>query len=448
MSEFKQIMGYFLPDSTVKPSILEVIYYDNDSVVTSPMNTTEVFQIQIRFSKQMNPTVDPTFTLVSTGSKNPVVPGGGVWSNIVESGDGYLSPYFALSGDYIGTITVGVSGGISFDGNVMDNNNAVDLFTLQAADGPTENSVVINEGTEYVNNPEVDLKLGSTNAAQMWISGDVANDVNTNDWINYAEDLTVQLASGDDGTKNIYAKYKTASGDESSFVADRIVLDRSGDAITDIACSNGSGGASIGNADWQIVNKPYFSWTEPVSTAPIQGYAYVLTSGDGSDSELPSEINLFDNFLNYDDRETVIPPGKHLFIVKAQDKAGNWGSGDQFDLWVASGDNFQMARVRAYTSGDKLTEIENGIATSSGDSRVYIEWQDPSSPGNDVFYIQHSGDNVNENDFSFSTSDPNYKFTDPLGVGITRILVRAITGLGVSGDISEFNLIWASGDIT
>lgn len=448
VEEFENIFGYFPPDSTVKPTVLEVTYFDNDSVVISPVTTTEVFQVRLRFSKEMDPTIEPTIALDSDGTLDPVVPAGGTWSNIIVSGDSYETPYFALSGDSVGTITVRASGGTSEDGNVMDYNTAVDTFTLSGVNDPTGNGIAIDEGSEAVNHPNIALKLSSVGATLMWFSGDVVDDSQANEWITYAASGDVVLASGDgDGLKTVCAKFSDPSGNESAFVSDYVMLDRSGDAITDIACSNASGGSAIGNADWTTVNTPYFSWTAPASSGDIRGYAYVLTSGDGTEDELPDEINTFDPFVDYlyDTQDS----GKYKFFVRAQDEASNWGSGDVFDFWLASGDLFDMpGQIRCWTSGDKLTEIEDGVVTSSGDGIPYIEMGDPQSPGDDTFYIQISGDNVNESDYAFSTVDSNYTFIDTLGVGITKILVRPITGLGVSGDVQEFNFIWASGDIT
>lgn len=447
MSDFKNIFGFFDVDSTVKPTVLDVTYYDNSSVVTSPIDTTEVFQLRLRFSKEMDSTIEPTVELDSNGTLDPVVPAGGEWSNIIVSGDAYTTPVLPLSGDHVGTITVKCSGGTSEDGNVMDANNTVDTFTLQAAVGPTLNAIYINEGrSEYTNSPNVALAFSSLDAAQMWISGDVQDDASTNQWISYAASGDVVLNSGDgDGTKTVYVKFQDTSGDESGFVSDYIVLDRSGDAITDLACSQASGGSAIGNAGWQTYDTPYFYWTVPTSTSPIRGYAYVLTSGDGTVGEVPEAVNLWRNSIDF--AYNNITPGKRRLFVKAQDKAGNWGSGDQFDFWLASGDSFVMTgEIQAWTDPSKLYSITNGQATSSGDSRIYLEWQDPQSPFDDTFYIQTSGDDVNENDYAHSSGDASL-FTEKLNVGVHRILVRPITGLGVSGDIQEFMFIWASGDI-
>ncbi len=456
MSEDKAIFGWFPASVTVKPTVMDVKYFDNDSEVTSPIDTTEVFQVKVRFSKEMNPTVDPTITLDSDGIKDPTVPAGGTWSNVIVSGDAYLTPYFGLSGDHVGTITVGASGGQAADGNVMNENSAADIFTLEAAEGPTLPALYIAEDVVAINHPNVSLRWSSSDHTQVWISGDVQDADNTGQWIptNVSGDGInigsgdVVLTSGDgDGLKTVYIKFANASGDETAFVNDYIMLDRSGDAITDVACYIASGDAAIGNSDWTTDDTPYFSWTAPESSGDIRGYAYVLTSGDGSDAELPADINTVQPYVDY--VNDPVTPGKHKFIVKAQDEAKNWGSGDQFDFWNASGDSFFMTgQIRAWTANNKVTELTDGEVTASGDGAPYIEWQDPHSPGDDTFYIQISGDNVNENDYAFTTPDANYLFGSTLGVGVTRILVRSITGLGISGDHQEFTLIWASGDIS
>src|SRR3990167_9010239 len=137
-------------------------------------------------------------------------------------------------------------------------------------------------------------------------------------------------------------------------------------------------------------------------------------------------------------------PGKFKFIVKAMDEAGNFGNTITHNIWVASGDAFDTGRIQAWTSGDKLTEIPNGAVTWSGDSSVYLEWRDPQSPGDDTFYINWSGDTVTVINYAATTTNANYT-TPVLGQGIHRIRIRSITGLGVSGDVSEYLFVWASG---
>jgi len=455
MSEGKAIYGYF-ENPVVKPTVQEVSYFDNGSEVVSPISATEVFQVRVRFAREMEASVEPTVWLTSTGAKSPTVPTGGTWENILLSGDAYRTPVFGLSGDHIGTVTVGVSGGQAYNGVVMSANEAADLFTLKAG-GPTGTGFVINEGAEYINRPNVAVKWSAVGASHVWISGDVVAADNTHQWIptNVSGDSST-LGSGDvvlnsdaDGLKTVYAKFKTASGDESVFGSDYIVLDRSGDAITDVACSVASGGAAIGNASWTTDDQPYFSWSAPSSASPIRGYAYALTSGDGSDAALPDTVNLSSGDIHVDYTGDPITPGKHKFIVKAQDKANNWGSGDQFDYWLASGDSFHIpGRIRMWEDSGQTYEITDGMATASGDGSPYIAWNDPQSPGDDTFYINTSGDNVHETNYEFSTTDPNYTFTTSLGVGLTRILMRPITGLGISGDIHEFSFAWTSGDFT
>jgi hypothetical protein len=452
LSDRQNIYGYY-PSSGVKPTISAVDYFDGGSADESPVQTTSVFQVRVRWSKEMDINVEPTVWLTSSGKVNPSVFTGGEWETVVVSGDAYLTPHINLSGDNVGTVIVGVSGAQSFDGNVMDLNSAADLFTLEQG-YPTLRGIVINEGDEYVHHPNVALKWSAVGADQIYISGDVQNADNTNQWIstNVSGDGVsigsgdVVLASGTDGLKIVYAKFQTASGDESPFVFDYVMLDRSGDAITDVSCAEASGGATIGNADYTIEDEPYFSWSEPNSTSPIRGYAWALTSGEGTEAELPSTINARKPYVNYVGKP--ITPGKYKFFVKAQDEAGNWGSGDQFDYWLASGDSFKIAgRIRGYTDSGKGTEIFDGEATASGDGSPYIEWNDPQSPGDDTFYINTSGDNCHESNYEFSTADPNYTFSTSLGEGMTRILMRPITGLGISGDLTEFSYVWTSGSV-
>jgi len=453
MSNDKAIYGFFKASSTVKPTIMGIDYFDGGSVVESPVQTTSLFQARIRFSKEMDPTVEPTIRMESSSGINPTVPGGGTWENLVVSGDAYRTPNINLTADHVGVITVIASGAQSVDNNIMALNGAVDQFTLDGATGPSDLAVVISEGVEAINRPNVSLRWSAAGASQIWISGDVQPADNTGQWIpsNVSGD-NVNIGSGDvvldidgDGLKTVYAKFQTPSGDESAFVSDSIILDRSGDAITDVACAVASGGSAIGNASFTTDKEPYFAWSQPSGAAAIRGYAYVLTSGDGTEAELPTNINSYDNFVDY--AGNPVQAGIHKFIVRAQDEAKNWGSGDVFDYYLASGDLFFMpGRIRAYTADDKVTELQDGVVTTSGDSAVYAEWIDPQSPGDDTFYINTSGDDVNEKNFEFQTPNPNYQF-GVLGEGMTRIMVRPITGLGASGDRQEFSLCWVSGDL-
>ena len=103
MADFKtiNIWGWYDVGSTIKPTVMEAKYFNGGSLVTSPINTTNAFQIQLRFSKAMDKSVTPTVWLDSTGSLDPTVPAGaGTWYDILESGDTWRTPNILLSGDH------------------------------------------------------------------------------------------------------------------------------------------------------------------------------------------------------------------------------------------------------------------------------------------------------------------------------------------------------------
>ena len=449
MADFKTIgiWGWYDLGETIKPTVMEVKYFDSGSVDTSPINTTNNFQIQLRFSKAMNKTITPTVWMDSNGTLDPVVPSGaGTWYDIIESGDTWRTPNIKLSGDHVGTVTVKASGATADDGNVMDVNNAVDTFTLQKSKSyPTAVKCLFRDRVRYTKTSGQSLEIEATDAIQMWISGDIVNEAfrgtTPNAWITYSTSGDVNINAGD-GQKRIWAKFNDASGNETAFTGDAVYIDRSGDNIGWIDCTNGSGGATIPQSTWQLKKEPYFFWSAPSgSVSFMRGYSFVLTSGGGT--EVP------DSFLDsvkpyYDYKDNPIKSGKWKFIVKAMDDAGNFGNTITHNIWVASGDTFDTGRIRAWTSGDKVTEIPNGAVTWSGDASVYLEWQDPSSPEDDTFYINWSGDTVTAINYAAKTTNANYT-TPVLGQGIWRIRIRSITGLGVSGDVSEFLFVWASG---
>jgi len=456
MADFKTIgiYGWYDVGSTIKPTVMEAKYFDGGSLVTSPISTTTVFQVQMRFSKAMDKSITPMVWFDSSGAADPTVPAGaGTWYDIIESGDTWRTPQIALDGTHIGAVTVKASGGTSSDGNVMDANNAVDTFTLQNTTIISASRCYFTSQRRFSNESGQAVTLGATGATQMFLSGDVREQTfrgtQAYAWITYSASGDVVLTSGD-GVKKIYANFRNASGDTTGWGGgDPMWYDTSGDNIAWIRASQPSGGTEIPDSTWQILNKPFIFWSEPSGgVAPIRGYSFLITSGDG----VQTPDNVLDGFSSHVDFTNYpVKPGKWKFLIRTQDEAGNFGNTMTFNLWIASGDSqTTVSEIRGYTSPAKTTEIPSGTVTWSGDSSIYLEWNDPLSPGDDTFYIQHSGDTVNSRNFALS-SGGNTWWSPQLNSGnaavVKRILVRSITGLGVSGDISQYLFCWASGTV-
>jgi len=77
-------------------------------------------------------------------------------------------------------------------------------------DPPTIDSFSIVEGA-YTTNSKITLEISATGADEMYIDGDVVNDLNTFEWINYSTRIVVYLTPGD-GEKQINVKVRDKAG--------------------------------------------------------------------------------------------------------------------------------------------------------------------------------------------------------------------------------------------
>ena len=65
----------------------------------------------------------------------------------------------------------------------------------------------------------------------MYVDGDVDDDANTMEWIDYATSLNVTLTTGD-GSKTVSVKFRDDAGNESSEVDDDIILDTTAPTVS------------------------------------------------------------------------------------------------------------------------------------------------------------------------------------------------------------------------
>ena len=89
------------------------------------------------------------------------------------------------------------------------------------SNAPSNPSISIAGGADGTNNVNVTLTLGATSATDMMISNN--SDFSGASWETYATTKDWTLTAGD-GTKTVYAKFKSSTGDVSSIVSDTITL--------------------------------------------------------------------------------------------------------------------------------------------------------------------------------------------------------------------------------
>jgi len=98
---------------------------------------------------------------------------------------------------------------------------------------PTSTAIVIQDGIKYTTTRDVILKLKAVNAGQMFIDGDVIDDVTTFEFIPYKEQVSVKLSSGD-GEKRIGVLFRSDLGIQSDRIQNTIKLDTTNPVILSV----------------------------------------------------------------------------------------------------------------------------------------------------------------------------------------------------------------------
>ena len=97
--------------------------------------------------------------------------------------------------------------------------------TVLTADTPTDLVVQISDGATTIADQDVSLQLSAVGAAEIFVSGDVSDDLNTFAWVPYVAELPVHLSPGD-GLKSVQALFRSPGGLVSPQVVANIQLDR------------------------------------------------------------------------------------------------------------------------------------------------------------------------------------------------------------------------------
>jgi len=207
-----------------------------------------------------------------------------------------------------------------------------------------------------------------------------------------------------------------------------IKIDQTAPTVSNLGAKTESGGSDINEQEWQTDNDPYFYWSFYDGTSGIAGFSVAL---DESADETVDVVNAF-----YQYGDDSLSDGKHIFYVKALDKAGNWGQEQSFEIWVDASTP-DIIEIKAYTDSNMGTEIGNGIWQTDG--TPYFVWTDPNSASDDTFYYTLDGSEPNEN--SNSLSDAVYDRTsNAFSEGTTVLKVKPRNGAGTWGATRTFTL--------
>ncbi|MEM2481278.1 MAG: hypothetical protein QXG14_04550, partial [Candidatus Hadarchaeales archaeon] len=203
-------------------------------------------------------------------------------------------------------------------GNISENRS----WTITLDTTPPTGSILIDNGREYTNSPNVILTLTWSDVTSGVLAVRYLNEGgNWTDWVPPENTRAWTLSEGD-GLKTVYYQLKDAAGNITT-VWDSIVLDTTPDNIPWLGSPT-----HPNQNEWYPDNSPQFWWGIPSSTSPIVGYSFLL---DGVESTVPDEtVNISENSFS----PGQLADGVWYFHIRAKDAAGNWGSPSHFRVQI------------------------------------------------------------------------------------------------------------------
>jgi hypothetical protein len=231
---------------------------------------------------------------VTLAVSNQLLPGSSLTMTTSGTGTFDWVPWYDAAGTYDDVLL------IARDRDGFRDTDAFRITVTNVFVPPQATGVSINDGMQFTNTAAVVLLLSASNAAWMAIANDESGLTN---WVPYTLTSTWTLA-GVEGTNDVYVRYRTPWGDESTNVHDAIVLD-----LTPPAC------AGVFPPDGWITNGlPELVWQG--SDAP----------GGAGLAGFELETNSFGTLLatNHFTFE-VESQGSNTWRVRATDGAGNTG---------------------------------------------------------------------------------------------------------------------------
>lgn len=283
----------------------------------------------------------------------------------------------------------------------------------------------------------------------------VSQTANANGWYNSAVTVTLTATDNVGGAGVAYTKYKVNNGAESTYTAPfsvstegtdtisyysvdkaqnteaantgTVKIDKTVPAVGSLSAFTEANGSSITDSKWQNDNTPYFTWTFTDSLSGIDGYSFAM---DVNADNVSDTTNTFYQYT------TALADGKHVFHVKAVDKAGNWGVEQIFEIWIDttaptfSGISASPASPTTYSPGGNYsfsinwTDADSGIKevvlTFDGKNYTYVNGQ-VTKNGND-FTVTMKDLAAGNYDYVWSATDNagNTKRTETLAYSVNK----------------------------
>lgn len=293
------------------------------------------------------------------------------------SGDDGEKTVYAKFRDAASNESVAVS-----DKIVLDRQSPYEL-KMVIASTPANASAGIQ--AEFATSQQVFLGLSATNALEMYISGDVAMDDGTWDWVPYSPSIAVQLTNLE-GEKNIYVKFRNENAIESEQLSGTIILDTLAPEILSVKYADADDPTD--DDGWYQPGEPVRITVEVVEANELDAKLRISSESTGYDSELQSPDSLIR--IGEEPEEGVTPvrdswrleyvwntadldaSTDYTIVVELEDTAG-WAAISDPEIIVI--DNLLPGNMQATVNrgaertASRIVTLE---ASADGASEVYI----------------------------------------------------------------------------
>jgi len=231
----------------------------------------------------------------------------------------------------------------------------------------------------------------------------------------------------DDGQHLFRIRAVDAAGNCGTPATFSLYVDTVGDSLTGLQAYTENGGVAIASGDWTQDRDPFFTWSVPSSTSPIDGYSWAVDA-------LPDCI-VDTTSSAYSFPADALADGMHVFQLRPRDAAGNCGIVSTYLLNVDTVAE-SITGLQAYTEPGGATIP---AMTWQPDNDPHFDWTAPASTSPIAGYsfaLDASPDCLPE------TTSPSYTFpADSVGDGINLFRVRPIDEAGNCGPDADFE-IW------
>ncbi len=151
-------------------------------------------------------------------------------------------------------------------------------------DPPTDVSILINNDEPATSLPSVSLTISAREAVEMFIEGDVVDDIKTFEWIPYSPEPLLVNLKGRDGEKEVSVRFKDVAKNEIS-IADSIIFDSTPPAIRVVQSQDADNPADNDNHYHSNQKVKIIVETEPQAGTPDRAAESGLTGSIQIESE-------------------------------------------------------------------------------------------------------------------------------------------------------------------